>query len=93
MAKAFPSDNPFLHGYYGPVNTEADAGHLHITGELPKELLGTLYRNGPNPQFPPRAGPRAEHRRQVGEQHPVDRLAADVTGKGMATCDLLVIAG
>jgi carotenoid cleavage dioxygenase-like enzyme len=54
MAKAFPSDNPFLHGYYGPVNTEADAGHLHITGEMPKELLGTLYRNGPNPQFAPR---------------------------------------
>ena len=54
MAKAFPSDNPFLHGYYGPVNTEADAGHLHITGEMPRELLGTLYRNGPNPQFAPR---------------------------------------
>jgi carotenoid cleavage dioxygenase len=54
MAKAFPTDNPFLRGYYGPVNTEADAGHLHITGELPKELCGTLYRNGPNPQFAPR---------------------------------------
>ena len=54
MAKAFPSDNPFLHGYYGPVNTEADAGHLHITGEMPRERLGTLYRNGPNPQFAPR---------------------------------------
>jgi carotenoid cleavage dioxygenase len=54
MAKAFPTDNPFLRGYYGPVNTEADAGHLHITGELPRELCGTLYRNGPNPQFAPR---------------------------------------
>ena len=29
MAKAFPTDNPFLRGYYGPVNTEADAAHLH----------------------------------------------------------------
>ncbi|HTR85497.1 MAG TPA: carotenoid oxygenase family protein [Reyranella sp.] len=54
MAKAFPTDNPFLKGYYAPVNTEADAGHLQITGEMPKELLGTLYRNGPNPQFAPR---------------------------------------
>ena len=36
------------------MNTEADAAHLHITGEMPKELLGTLYRNGPNPQFAPR---------------------------------------
>ena len=25
-----------------------------ITGEMPKELCGTLYRNGPNPQFAPR---------------------------------------
>jgi carotenoid cleavage dioxygenase len=54
MAKAFPTDNPFLRGYYAPVNTEADAGHLHISGEMPKELCGTLYRNGPNPQFAPR---------------------------------------
>ena len=54
MAKAFPTDNPFLKGYYAPVNTEADAGHLQITGEMPRELLGTLYRNGPNPQFAPR---------------------------------------
>jgi carotenoid cleavage dioxygenase len=55
MAKAFPTDNPFLSSpYYAPVNTEADAGHLHITGEVPRELCGTLYRNGPNPQFAPR---------------------------------------
>ena len=54
MAKAFPTDNPFLRGYYAPVNTEADAAHLHITGDMPKELCGTLYRNGPNPQFAPR---------------------------------------
>ena len=54
MAKPFPTDNPFLQGYYAPVNTEADAGHLQITGEMPRELCGTLYRNGPNPQFAPR---------------------------------------
>ena len=55
MAKPFPTDNPFLSNpYYGPVNTEADAAHLHVTGEVPRELCGTLYRNGPNPQFAPR---------------------------------------
>jgi hypothetical protein len=54
VAKPFPTDNPFLKGYFAPVNTEADAGHLQITGEMPKELCGTLYRNGPNPQFAPR---------------------------------------
>ena len=35
-----------------PVSFEADADHLTISGELPHELNGTLYRNGPNPQFP-----------------------------------------
>ena len=54
MAKPFPTDNSFLRGYYAPVNAEADAAHLHITGEMPRDLCGTLYRNGPNPQFAPR---------------------------------------
>jgi carotenoid cleavage dioxygenase len=34
-----------------PIPFECDAPHLKITGELPRELNGTLYRNGPNPQF------------------------------------------
>ncbi len=49
----FP-DHPFLRGNYGPVLLEADAPDLVIEGEVPKELNGTLYRNGPNPRFPPR---------------------------------------
>ncbi len=35
----------------GPIPFEADAPVLKIIGELPRELNGTLYRNGPNPQF------------------------------------------
>jgi len=35
----------------GPIPFESDASYLKITGELPRELHGTLYRNGPNPQF------------------------------------------
>lgn len=54
MAKAFPTDDPFLNGYYAPLHMEGDAPNLPITGELPKGLRGTLYRNGPNPQFAPR---------------------------------------
>jgi carotenoid cleavage dioxygenase len=54
MAKPFPADNPFLQGYYAPVNTESDAPNLQVTGEVPAELRGTLYRIGPNPQFAPR---------------------------------------
>ena len=34
-----------------PIPMECDAPHLKVTGELPRELNGTLYRNGPNPQF------------------------------------------
>ena len=34
-----------------PIPFEADAPILKISGELPRELNGTLYRNGPNPQF------------------------------------------
>lgn len=54
MSKPFPTDHPFLRGYYAPVHTEADAANLPVTGELPADLAGTLYRNGPNPQFAPR---------------------------------------
>ncbi|MEO7853507.1 MAG: carotenoid oxygenase family protein [Rubrivivax sp.] len=54
MAKPFPTDNPYLSGYYAPLHMECDAAHLPISGEWPKQLNGTLYRNGPNPQFAPR---------------------------------------
>jgi carotenoid cleavage dioxygenase len=45
--------NPYLTGNYGPVRDELDTP-LVVTGELPKDLAGALYRNGPNPQFEPR---------------------------------------
>ena len=51
--KPFP-DNPFLQGYYEPITFEADAPDLVIEGEIPRELNGTFYRNGPNPQVPPK---------------------------------------
>jgi carotenoid cleavage dioxygenase-like enzyme len=54
MAQPFPTDNPFLNGYYAPLHIEGNAHKLPISGELPRELDGTLYRVGPNPQFAPR---------------------------------------
>ncbi|HEX3430359.1 MAG TPA: carotenoid oxygenase family protein [Rhizomicrobium sp.] len=46
--------NAFLDGNYAPVRSEDAFAELPITGEMPRALLGTLYRNGPNPQFEPR---------------------------------------
>ena len=36
---------------FAPIPMESDAPFLKIEGELPRELNGTLYRNGANPQF------------------------------------------
>jgi len=46
--------NPFLQGNFGPVRGEDDFSELRVTGELPRELNGTYYRNGPNPAFEPK---------------------------------------
>jgi carotenoid cleavage dioxygenase len=45
--------NPFLQGNFAPWRMEGDAPDLEITGELPRDLNGTFYRNGPNPAFEP----------------------------------------
>ena len=53
MAKPFPN-HPNLIGGYAPIQMECDATDLVVTGAVPRELNGTFYRNGPNPQFAPR---------------------------------------
>ena len=35
----------------GPIRFETELASLKVTGALPRDLNGTLYRNGPNPQF------------------------------------------
>ncbi|HEX7775147.1 MAG TPA: carotenoid oxygenase family protein [Parvibaculum sp.] len=53
MSKPFPN-NPLLQENYAPLMAESDAPELVVAeGELPEGLAGTLYRNGPNPMFPP----------------------------------------
>ena len=47
------STNPFLSGNYAPVRAEDDF-ELRILGEIPRELRGSLFRIGANPQFDPR---------------------------------------
>ena len=56
MAKPMPNQ-PNLVGAYAPIQMECDVADLIIEGEVPKELNGTFYRNGPNPQY----APRGEH--------------------------------
>ena len=54
MSRPFPKNDPMLQGAFAPVFVEGDSSDLPVTGEIPKALDGTLYRNGPNPQFAPR---------------------------------------
>jgi carotenoid cleavage dioxygenase len=53
VARAFPND-PYLSGHLAPIRFEADAPDLIVEGELPKDLAGVFYRNGPDPLYPPR---------------------------------------
>jgi carotenoid cleavage dioxygenase-like enzyme len=54
MSRPFPTDDPFLRGNYAPIASESDAHDLAVEGEIPRELAGTYFRNGPNPQYAPR---------------------------------------
>src|SRR6185312_1452307 len=53
MSQQFP-DSPWFKGNFAPISFEAEADNVMVRGDMPKELRGTLYRNGPNPQFAPR---------------------------------------
>ncbi len=46
-------DNPYLQGLFAPVTTEVEARDLPVRGELPRDLWGGYFRNGPNSVFAP----------------------------------------
>jgi carotenoid cleavage dioxygenase len=46
--------DPYLSGNFAPIASEDDYADLPVSGEIPSALAGAYYRNGPNPQFPPR---------------------------------------
>jgi len=54
MSRPFPADEPFLNGNYAPWPMEGEIRDLVVEGEIPREIEGTYFRNGPNPQFRPR---------------------------------------
>ncbi|MCR9163480.1 MAG: carotenoid oxygenase family protein [Nannocystaceae bacterium] len=48
-------DNPYLHGLFAPVSTEVTADALPVLeGELPRDLWGGYFRNGPNSVHAPK---------------------------------------
>jgi carotenoid cleavage dioxygenase len=55
MTQAF-FDHPYLSGHHEPVRFEASAPDLIVDGELPADLAGIFYRNGPEPLYPTREG-------------------------------------
>lgn len=55
MTKPFPH-HPFLSGASAPSGIECDAPDLIVEGELPADLQGVYFRNGPDPLYPPREG-------------------------------------
>lgn len=50
-----PEPSQFMEGNYAPIFVEDSFGpnSLEIIGEVPRELNGSFYRNGPDPQFSP----------------------------------------
>lgn len=54
MSRPLPAD-PFLSGIWEPWPMEGEIRDLPVEGEVPRELAGTLYRNGPNQRFAPRS--------------------------------------
>ena len=52
-AAAINDFNPYLKGLYAPVQDEIDAQALPVIGEIPRDLNGAYFRNGPNPAAAP----------------------------------------
>ena len=54
MSERPPNErNPYLHGLYAPVHEEVSIDDLPVVGELPTDLFGAYFRNGPNPERAP----------------------------------------
>lgn len=50
-----PSTDYYLSGNFAPVKDEITNSPVKVSkGEIPKDLKGSYFRNGPNNQFPPR---------------------------------------
>ena len=50
---ALETGNPYLMGAYAPIFEERSADNLKVKGEIPKDIHGAYFRNGPNQRFTP----------------------------------------
>ena len=55
MAQPYPKEDHLI-GNFAPIRMESNIDDVIVEGEIPKEINGTYYRNGPDPKFPPRGG-------------------------------------
>lgn len=46
--------NPYLLGPFAPIADEIAVADLRVDGEIPKDIDGAYFRNGPNPRVPPK---------------------------------------
>jgi len=46
--------NPYLLGPFAPQHEESCFNNLEVIGEIPRDLEGTYFRNGPNPKYAPK---------------------------------------
>ncbi|MEL6371250.1 MAG: carotenoid oxygenase family protein [Pseudomonadota bacterium] len=46
--------NPYVQGLYRPVSEEVESRDLVVHGEVPRDLNGAYFRNGPNPRVEPK---------------------------------------
>jgi carotenoid cleavage dioxygenase-like enzyme len=53
MTTPYP-DHPQLTGNFAPIRMECDLHDVVIRDDLSRDLDITYFRNGPDPQFPPR---------------------------------------
>ena len=48
-------DNPYLHGLFAPTTLETSVEDLEVSeGEIPQDLHGAYFRNGPNARYAPK---------------------------------------
>ena len=48
-------DNPYMQGYFAPIDREVSADELPVVaGEIPRDLAGGYFRNGPNAALAPK---------------------------------------